>query len=189
MFPKIFTLASFLLFLVLQAQGHTIITPALHVKGKGARSDVRRPDDKTPCGNVGGFNKINDAVAVQADADGKFTMTITNFNKNADGSRQVTAKANAVGPDGKYDVQVKMLKNGDPSPPQLGSEQITGQLPAGTKCNAGANNNLCMVSLVTTRGFGNCVVVRQGAAKAAREYPQRAVRSQDSFPNVWPLTS
>ncbi|KAH8829686.1 hypothetical protein DL96DRAFT_1708805 [Flagelloscypha sp. PMI_526] len=171
MFSKLFTLASFLLFLSLQAHAHTIITPALGVKGKGARSDVQRPNAKTPCGKAA-LGKINDSGAVQAGADGKFTMTVTNFNGGGDGSRKVTAKANSAGANGKFNVNVNVLKNGNAAPSNVGSEQVTAQLPAGTKCTGGTNKNLCLVSVTTTAGFGNCVVVRQGAAK--REYPLRA---------------
>jgi hypothetical protein len=38
------------------------------------------------------------------------------------------------------------------APAALGSEQVTGKLPAGTKCTAGKDKNKCIVSLKTKRG-------------------------------------
>jgi hypothetical protein len=42
-------------------------------------------------------------------------------------------------------------------------QQFTIQLPAGTKCTGGTNQNLCLASITTTSGLGNCVVVSQTA--------------------------
>lgn len=47
------------------------------------------------------------------------------------------------------------------------TEQLTVQLPAGTKCSGGANKDLCLASFTTTSGFGNCVAVSQGAGAGA----------------------
>jgi hypothetical protein len=37
-------------------------------------------------------------------------------------------------------------------------------MPAGTKCTGGKGKNLCLLSLTTDGGFGNCVVASQGGA-------------------------
>ena len=49
----------------------------------------------------------------------------------------------------------------------MGSAQLTVQLPSGTQCTGGANQDLCLVSFVTAGGFGNCIAVSQNAAAAA----------------------
>jgi len=41
------------------------------------------------------------------------------------------------------------------------TQQLAIQLPAGTKCAGGTNQNLCLASITTTSGLGNCVVVSQ----------------------------
>ena len=43
------------------------------------------------------------------------------------------------------------------------TQQFTIQLPAGTKCTGGTNQNLCLASITTTSGLGDCVVVSQAA--------------------------
>lgn len=43
------------------------------------------------------------------------------------------------------------------------TQQFTIQLPAGTKCTGGTNQNLCLASITTSSGPGNCVVVSQAA--------------------------
>lgn len=43
------------------------------------------------------------------------------------------------------------------------TRQFTAQLPAGTKCTGGTNQNLCLASITTTSGLGNCVVVSQAS--------------------------
>jgi len=47
-------------------------------------------------------------------------------------------------------------------------------MPAGMNCTGGASGNLCLASFKTTAGFGNCVVVSQGAGAvdAAASQPQ-----------------
>ena len=45
------------------------------------------------------------------------------------------------------------------------AEKITAKLPASAKCNGGKSKNKCLVSLTTTAGFGNCVVVQAGAKR------------------------
>jgi hypothetical protein len=49
------------------------------------------------------------------------------------------------------------------APANDGTQQFTIQLPVGTKCTGGTNQNLCLASVTTTSGLGNCVVVSQAA--------------------------
>lgn len=49
------------------------------------------------------------------------------------------------------------------APENGGTQQFTIQLPAGTKCTGGTNQNLCLASITTTSGLRNCVVVSQAA--------------------------
>jgi hypothetical protein len=49
------------------------------------------------------------------------------------------------------------------APANDNTQQFTIQLPAGTKCTGGTNQNLCFASITTTSGLGNCVVVSQAA--------------------------
>jgi hypothetical protein len=72
MFAKL-TTSALLLGLALQAQAHTIITPALQVtSGTASRSDVLRASANNPCGNQQALGNIDKATAVTADANGKF---------------------------------------------------------------------------------------------------------------------
>ncbi|KAG6841503.1 hypothetical protein C0991_010361 [Blastosporella zonata] len=80
-----------------------------------------------------------------------------------DGSRQVTLTVDATGV-GKTFVAGTVTTNGDLAPTNVGSQQITASLPAGTKCTGGAAGNLCLAAFKTAGGFGNCVVVQQGSA-------------------------
>jgi hypothetical protein len=45
-------------------------------------------------------------------------------------------------------------------------QELSVQIPAGIKCTGGTSKNLCLSSFTTTAGFGNCVVVSQGAGTA-----------------------
>ena len=50
-----------------------------------------------------------------------------------------------------------------PNPSNVGSEQLTIQLPSA--CEGGKNKSKCVVSLKTAGGFGNCVVVQNPPKK------------------------
>jgi len=157
--PFIFLVAS-----ISSVNAHAGVTPALGVKGQMTRNDVQRPSTNSPCGNVNIAQNIDSSTTVQADEKGNFSPTITDFNGGADGSRSIqTVQVDASGT-GKKFVPAKMVANGNPNPATTGTENITAQLPPGTKCNGGAKQNLCLASFTTTAGFGNCVVVSQGAA-------------------------
>jgi len=166
MFSKVFTSTALLLALSLQVHGHAAIAPVLGVAGAPARSDVQRPSAAAPCGKTNVAATIDTSTPVVAAADGTFSATVTNFNGGADGSRKVTASVDATGV-GKTFAAMTVSQNGDAAPAAVGSQQLTAALPAGTKCTGGKAGNLCLVSFKTTAGFGNCVVVQQGAAAVA----------------------
>ncbi|TBU44191.1 hypothetical protein BD309DRAFT_1018731 [Dichomitus squalens] len=153
--------AALCLSLSLQAHAHAAIAPALDVKGTPVRNDVQRPSTAKPCGNAA-LTGIDTSTAVTAAANGSFAATITNFNAGVDGSRQETATINADGT-GKNFVNAEVLQNGDKNPTSTGSQQLVVQIPAGTTCSGGASKSKCLVSFITTGGFGNCVVVEQAA--------------------------
>ncbi|KAF5357309.1 hypothetical protein D9758_005897 [Tetrapyrgos nigripes] len=171
MFSKtLSTFALSVLAISVHVNGHTLMTPALGVQGAGARSDVQvlalAGNDK--CGKMNVAQNIDTSTPVAAAADGTFTVTATNFNRNRDGSRQLSATMDTTATGNSFNGQVTITQNGDPRPAQLGSDQIVAQLPAGTTCTGGASGNLCLVSFKNDfiAGFGNCVVVSQGAAAA-----------------------
>lgn len=169
MFSKVFTSAALVLTLVLQVSAHAGVAPALGVAGgKPVRADVQRPSTAEPCGTINIANTINTATTVAANAAGVFTVTGTNFNAGADGSRQFTAKVDATGKGTDF-VAAKITTNGLAAPTNVGSQTLTVALPAGTKCSGGTTKNKCLLSFTSTSGFGNCVVVTQGAA-VKREY-------------------
>jgi len=158
--------------LSLQVQAHALINNALGVKGTPQRSDVQRPSTAAPCGTVDIAQTLGTSTPVVASAAGLFSTTVVDFNAGADGSRSVTAQVDATGTGTKF-VAATVKTNGNPAPTTVGSDNISVQLPAGTKCTGGANKNLCLVAFKTTAGFGNCVAVQQGAA-AKRELDIRA---------------
>jgi hypothetical protein len=96
-------------------------------------------------------------------------MTLRNVDVNSsgkDGSRQVTMQVDAAGTGAKF-VAGKVTTNGELAPASTATEKITASLPAGTKCTGGASGDLCLASFTTAGGFGNCVVVQQGAGGGA----------------------
>jgi len=158
--------ASVLLALAAQTSAHAIPSPALGVTGTPARSDVQRPSTAKPCGSIDPATTIDTSTAIPAAADGTVTMTVTDFNAGADGSRSVAVQVDASGKGTSF-VAGTVSKNGNAAPTTVGSDQVTFTLPAGTKCVGGKAGNLCLVSVKTTAGFGACTVVSQGAAAAA----------------------
>ncbi|THH21604.1 hypothetical protein EUX98_g8335 [Antrodiella citrinella] len=158
--------ASVLVFgLALQAQGHAIISPALGVTGTPVRNDVQQPSSAKECGNVNIASTLGSTTPIVANADGSFNATIQNFNAGKDGSRQVKAVVDGTAT-GKSFVAATVTKNGDLAPTNVGTQQLTVQLPANTKCTGGSSKDSCLVSFTTAGGFGNCVVVQQKAAGA-----------------------
>jgi phage gp45-like len=80
MFSKSFIVPIFLLALTSTVDAHALITPALGVKGNGARSDVQRPSGASLCGNVNILQNLDTSTPIQAAADGTFLPSITDFN-------------------------------------------------------------------------------------------------------------
>jgi len=169
MFSRTFFVSVVILAMGLQASGHAIVTPALGVKGNGTRNDVQRPSTAKPCGKAS-LSAVGTSTPAIAAADGTVQMTITDFNGGVDGSRAIkstTIDETGTGKSFKAAPANTVTKNGDKAPPTAGSQQLTVKLPAGTKCTGGKNGNLCLMSLTTDGGFGNCVVIQQGGAAAA----------------------
>lgn len=166
MFGKIFTASSLVLALAAQAYGHAAIAPVLGLNRAPVRNDVKRPSNNNPCGagvNVANGINGNSFVTVQ---NGAITVTSTNFNGGRDGSRQVAARLNTAGTGNNFNTALTVTRNGNGNPSNVGSEQVTVAIPAGTQCTGGSNRNRCLVQFTTTAGFGNCVVVQQAAANA-----------------------
>ncbi|KAJ4469263.1 hypothetical protein J3R30DRAFT_3552590 [Lentinula aciculospora] len=167
MFSKVFASLAVFLVISVQVNAHAIVTPALGVTGTAARSDVQKPSTAKPCGTINVTSTLDTSTPVQAAADGTFTTTATDFNAGADGSRSVTAKVDPAAQGTTFNTAVTVSQNGDAAPTTVGSDQIVAALPAGTTCSGGTDGNLCLVQFTTTAGFGNCVVVAQGAATGA----------------------
>lgn len=166
MVSKSFIAYAFLLCFTTSVNAHAAIAPALGVKGNPTRSDVQNPSSAKPCGNVNIAQSIDTSTPVTVAANGTFSPSIANFNPGADGSRSIkTVQVDASGT-GKNFIAAKMIVNGDANPTNTGTQQLTVQLPAGTTCTGGTGKNLCLTSFTTTAGFGNCVVVSQGAKGA-----------------------
>ncbi|KAI0077357.1 hypothetical protein K474DRAFT_1674898 [Panus rudis PR-1116 ss-1] len=164
MFSKFFISAALVLGLTLQVSAHAIITPALGVTGQAARSDVTRPSKANPCG--GGVNVasvVGQSTPVSLNADGTFAVNVTNFNGGKDGSRQVTVKVDTTGTGKSFNTAATVTQNGDAAPSNVGSQEVTVQMPAGTTCDGTG----CLAAFTTAGGFGNCVLVQSGAAGAA----------------------
>jgi len=166
MFSKVFATISVLLAVSSQVHGHAIIAPPLGVTGTPARSDVQRPSTASPCGTINVASTLDTSTPVQAAADGTFTTTATDFNAGADGSTSVSAKVDPTAQGTTFTTPVTVSANGIAAPTTVGSAQIVAALPAGTTCSGGTAGNLCLVQFTTTAGFGNCVVVAQGASTA-----------------------
>jgi hypothetical protein len=80
MFSKSFIAPLLFLVLTSSVNAHAEITPALGFEGAPARSDVQRPSSNSPCGNVNIAQNLDSSTAVPANADGTFSVNITNFN-------------------------------------------------------------------------------------------------------------
>jgi len=166
MFPKSSIAPLFFLALASSVNAHAGVTPALGVKGTLTRNDVQRPSTANPCGNVNIAQTLDSSTAIPASANGTFSIDAINFNGGGDGSRSIkTVQVDASGT-GKNFVPAKMIVNGDAAPKDDSTQQLTVQLPDGTKCTGGGNKDLCLASFTTTAGFGNCAVVSQGTGAA-----------------------
>ncbi|CAL1699713.1 unnamed protein product [Somion occarium] len=164
MFPKIFFALALVPGLTFQVSGQALVAPPIGVAGTTAQGDVQEPSDNAPCGaGVDIAQTLAASTPIVAAADGSFTATVTNFNSGADGSRQVTAAVDPTAT-GQTFQAATVTTNGDAAPNNVGSQQITVQLPTGTTCTGGANGNQCLVSFKTSAGFGNCVLIQQDGA-------------------------
>jgi len=180
MFSKAFLISVVVLFMSLQVNAHAAIAPALGV-AKPVRSDVQRPSTAKPCGNAN-LADIGSSTPVKVDAQGVMTMTIQNFNGGVDGSRAIKTlmlDTSGKGTNFKTVANSAIITNGDANPPSAGTQQLTIQMPANTQCTGGQTKNLCLLSLTTDGGFGNCVVASQGGAgkRDVRAVGSRAARA------------
>ena len=85
MFSKSFIAPIFLLALTSSANAHAVIldavvAPALGVNGSPALSDVQRPSQANPCGNINIAQNLDNSTAVNANAKGIFAANITGFD-------------------------------------------------------------------------------------------------------------
>ncbi|CAL1699684.1 unnamed protein product [Somion occarium] len=168
MFSKLFFALTLVLGLTLQVSAHALVAPPIGVTDTPVRKDVKRPSNRSPCGaGVNVAKTLASSTPIVAAADGTFTTTVTNFNAGTDGSRQVTAAVDTTAIGKTFAAAATVTQNGDPAPKDVGSEQITVQMPAGTTCTGGATGDQCLVSFKTSGGFGNCVLVQQSAGAAA----------------------
>jgi len=150
--------------LTAQVSAHTLIMPAIGVKGQGARTDVRRPAFKNECGGANP-SLISSSTIVPARADGTFDVKVTNFNGGRDGSLHVDMQVDASGTGQGPFVPGSVPKNGELDPTAAKTIDVTAQLPPGTVCRGGAGKNVCLVTFTAAGGFGNCVAVSKAATK------------------------
>jgi len=171
MFAKTFLLSALaVLAMSAQVNAHAAITPMLGVNGTPARSDVQRPTAAKPCGNAD-LSKVSSSTPVTAAADGSVSMNIQDFNAGADGSRSVkTVMLDTTGTGKSFKTAGKVTTNGQAAPTKVGSDKLVVQMPAGTKCTGAGG--ICLLSMTTTAGFGNCVAVKVGGA--AKRDPRAA---------------
>lgn len=168
MFARLsFMLLALLAFSVGQVAAHSMVKPPLGVAGAPIRADTQRPNNRRPCGRMDIASNIDSTEPIPVAADGTFSAEIENFNRFIDGSRSVRGVVDPTGTGEGFGPRVNMLQNGALNPFQLGTEQITGSIPQGMQCTGGASGNLCLVRFTNTVGFGNCVVLQQGAGAAA----------------------
>ena len=96
---------------------HAIFTPAIGIVGRAAvRADVERVTAAAPCGpNVDVATAVPDSTAVTLNSDGTFTVTVTDFNGGADGSRAVgSATVDPTATGASFPITATVLTNGDP---------------------------------------------------------------------------
>jgi len=181
MISKVFIISIAVLLLSLQVNAHAVISPALGASGKPVRNDAQKPNKGKPCGNAD-LSKVDSSTPVKANGNGLMTMTIQNFNAGVDGSREIKTlmiDESGTGKNFKAVGNNAITQNGDAKPTSTGTQQLAIQMPAGTKCTGGKGKNLCLLSLTTDGGFGNCVVASQGGAakRDTRAIGSRAARA------------
>jgi len=80
MLSKSFAASLFLLGLTSSVTADGVVTPALGVSGNPATSNVQHPSDSAPCGTIPISQNIDSSTPIQADGNGQFKPSITNFN-------------------------------------------------------------------------------------------------------------
>jgi len=187
MFAKSLAALSLLVLSVsLPAFGHAVINPVIGITGAAVRGDVQRPSTASPCGTVNIATALKTSTSITATGDA-FTAIVQNFNAGQDGSTEIkTATVDTTATGKSFKGAVTFTKNGVLAPTTVGSVQIAGTLPAGTKCTGGADKASCLVSFTTEGGFGNCVLISQGAAKGKRAIggtraPRALASGEESF--------
>ena len=81
MFMKpVFVFVFALLGLTVQTRARALVAPALGVNGTGTRNDVQRPTNASMCGSVNIIAALPSSGMVRLQADGTFSVNITNFN-------------------------------------------------------------------------------------------------------------
>ena len=115
MFSKLVVSALFLLSAASSVSAHAAFAPVLGVSGTPVRADVQRPKKNTPCGKTDIASTMASSTAAPLAADGSFTLTATNFNPGADGSRAIkTALVDPTGTGNSFNAEATVTTNGDP---------------------------------------------------------------------------
>ena len=76
MFSKSFIAPIFFLALTSSINVHAVVAPALGVKGNPARSDVQRPSQAKPCGNIDIAQNLDTSTAVNEMKTEAFPLTL-----------------------------------------------------------------------------------------------------------------
>lgn len=140
---------------------HGFFAPALGVEGPPTVDDVQIPSSSSPCGNVDISDNLDNSTVAVATAEGEFFIDVTNFDTDG-GLRAIeVVKIDSSGTGDKFDTIGTIISNGDANPTTDTTQQLLVRLAASTVCTGGTDGNLCLVSFITTDGFGNCVVVSQ----------------------------
>ncbi|KAJ7907126.1 hypothetical protein B0H13DRAFT_1475681, partial [Mycena leptocephala] len=159
---------------------HVSSSPALGIKGAPQRSDTQRPTTAKPCGNVDIASNLDTSTAIAAAADRTVTMNVENCI-GTDGSTSVSVEVDQTGT-GKKFAPATVTTNGNPCHAPYSTRILTqlSSLPAGTKCTGGKAQNLCLVSVKTTHGFGGCTVVSQGKGSAGSSTTKTAAPAKST---------
>lgn len=131
--------------------------PLIDLKETPINGEAQRPSITDPCSNVNIAQNLDISTGVTADETGAFSLSPVNFNPGAGSLRSIEMVQVDASGTGKNFFAAQM------APVNNDMQQFTIQLPAGTKCTGGTNQNLCLASITTTSGLGNCVVVSQAA--------------------------
>ena len=114
MFAKLVTSSLLLLAAASSVSAHAAFAPVLGVAGTPARSDVQRPSANAQCGKTNVASALAGSTAVPLAADGSFTVTATDFNAGADGSRAVkTAVVDTTATGNSFKGTVAITTNGN----------------------------------------------------------------------------